>query len=60
MTAMSGLISEERIVQDLTKSLDSESPDMRAIAAEGISKLMLTKLLQNAQVQNCRFNNLPA
>ncbi|KAG0233361.1 nuclear condensing complex subunit [Mortierella sp. GBAus27b] len=50
MTAMSGLISEERIVQDLTKSLDSESPDMQAIAAEGVSKLMLTKLLQNAQI----------
>ncbi|KAF9348848.1 hypothetical protein BGX34_002209 [Mortierella sp. NVP85] len=50
MTSMSSLITEERIVQDLSKSLESTTPAMQAIAAEGISKLMLTKSLKNAGI----------
>ncbi|KAF9937108.1 hypothetical protein BGZ65_001803 [Modicella reniformis] len=50
MTAMSSQIPEERIINDLTKSLDSTTPAMQAIATEGIAKLMLTKLFRNAQI----------
>ncbi|KAF9188617.1 hypothetical protein BGZ51_000480 [Haplosporangium sp. Z 767] len=50
MTAMSTHISEERIIQDLTKCLESPIAGIQAVAAEGIAKLMLTKLLKNAQI----------
>ncbi|KAG0368508.1 nuclear condensing complex subunit [Gamsiella multidivaricata] len=50
LTAMSILVTEERIIQDLTRSLESPIPTLQAVAAEGIAKLMLTKLLKNAQI----------
>ncbi|KAF8957558.1 hypothetical protein BGZ46_002160, partial [Entomortierella lignicola] len=50
MTAMSSLITEDKIVQDLTNALDSPTDEIQAVAAEGVAKLMLTKLLKNSQI----------
>ncbi|KAF9914395.1 hypothetical protein BX616_008397 [Lobosporangium transversale] len=50
MTAMSSQISEERIIQDLAKSLEGPGDELQAVAVEGIAKLMLTKLLKNAKI----------
>ncbi|KAF8940555.1 nuclear condensing complex subunit [Dissophora ornata] len=50
LTAMSSQITEERIIQDLSKILESDVPVMQAIVVEGLAKLMLTKLLKNAQI----------
>ncbi|KAG0004974.1 hypothetical protein BGZ80_010262 [Entomortierella chlamydospora] len=50
MTAMSSLITEEKIVQDLANSLESPIDQIQAVAAEGIAKLMLTRLLKDPQI----------
>ncbi|KAG0297693.1 hypothetical protein BGZ98_000478 [Dissophora globulifera] len=50
LTAMSSQITEERIIQDFNKILDSDKPIMQAIVVEGIAKLMLTKLLKSPQI----------
>ncbi|KAF9407125.1 hypothetical protein BGZ94_002812, partial [Podila epigama] len=50
MTAMSSQIPEERIIQNLTRALHEGDSRLQAIAAEGLCKLMLTKLLKNAKV----------
>ncbi|KAG0045609.1 hypothetical protein BGZ83_009210 [Gryganskiella cystojenkinii] len=51
MKHMSTHISEERIISDLTKVLRESTPELQAIAAEGVAKLMLTKLLKNSENQ---------
>jgi len=51
MAAMTTQISEERVKTDLMAALDSKEPEVQATAAEGIAKLMLTKLLKDAEVQ---------
>lgn len=53
MKHMAANITEDRIVSDLSKVLESTAPELQAIAAEGLAKLMLTKLLKNAQVLCC-------
>jgi len=53
MKHMAANITEERIISDLSKVLESTTPELQAIAAEGLAKLMLTKLLKNAQVLYC-------
>ncbi|KAF9168468.1 hypothetical protein DFQ26_007599 [Actinomortierella ambigua] len=50
MTNMSAQVTEERIHTDLLKSLDDSSEVIQAIAAEGVAKLMLTKLLKSPEV----------
>ncbi|KAF9910006.1 hypothetical protein EC991_007625 [Linnemannia zychae] len=50
LAPMSTQITEERIRTDLKKTLESEEPEVQAIAAEGISKLMLTKILKDAEI----------
>ncbi|KAF9431507.1 hypothetical protein BGZ76_000225 [Entomortierella beljakovae] len=47
MTAMSSTVSEETIIQALTKSLEADEDEIQAVAAEGVCKLMLTRLLKN-------------
>jgi hypothetical protein len=53
---MSTLITEERIRTDLRKTLESEEPEVQAVAAEGIAKLMLTKILKDPEVQRVILN----
>ncbi|KAF9126426.1 hypothetical protein BGW39_006620 [Mortierella sp. 14UC] len=50
LAPMSTQITEERIKTDLKKTLESEEPEVQAIAVEGISKLMLTKVLKDAEI----------
>ncbi|KAF9586163.1 hypothetical protein BGW38_009060 [Lunasporangiospora selenospora] len=50
LAAMSLEITEERVINDLLKSLESASPLMQAVAAEGMAKLMLTRMVKNAQI----------
>ncbi|KAF9103383.1 hypothetical protein BGX29_003425 [Mortierella sp. GBA35] len=50
MTAMSPKLQDERIETDLTRALESDTPELQAIAAEGIAKLMLTKLLKSPEI----------
>ncbi|KAG0227520.1 hypothetical protein BGW42_002912 [Actinomortierella wolfii] len=50
MTTMSSQVTEERILNDMLKSLESDSDIIQAIAAEGIAKLMLTKLLKSSEI----------
>ncbi|GJJ68327.1 condensin complex subunit 3 [Entomortierella parvispora] len=50
MKNMAANITEDRIITDLSKVLESTTPELQAIAAEGLAKLMLTKLLKNAQI----------
>lgn len=58
MKHMSTHISEERIISDLLKALESSTPELQAIAAEGLAKLMLTKLLKNGQVMYSLVSNV--
>ncbi|KAG0216386.1 hypothetical protein BGX28_002856 [Mortierella sp. GBA30] len=50
MKEMSSHIPEEKIIQDLTKCLESPLPEVQSVAAEGIAKLMLTRLLKNVDI----------
>ncbi|KAI1316429.1 hypothetical protein EDD11_009992 [Mortierella claussenii] len=50
LTNMTSHISEERIIQDLTRCLESPIQELQATATEGIAKLMLTRLLKNSKV----------
>ncbi|KAF9152294.1 hypothetical protein BG015_005503 [Linnemannia schmuckeri] len=50
MAPMSSQIGEERIKADLKTTLESKEPEVQAIAVEGISKLMLTKVLRDAEI----------
>lgn len=52
MAPMSAQVGEERINTDLKRALESEEPEVQAVAVEGISKLMLTKVLRDAEVQS--------
>jgi condensin complex subunit 3 len=47
---MSSQITEERIKADLKTTLESDAPEVQAVAVEGIAKLMLTKVLRDAEV----------
>lgn len=55
LSAMSTQITEERIKADLKTTLESEAPEVQAVAVEGISKLMLTKILRDAEVHILRL-----
>ncbi|KAF9370014.1 hypothetical protein CPB97_003086, partial [Podila verticillata] len=50
MAAMSEQISEDRIVDNVTDCLKGNEPELQAIAAEGLCKLMLTRMLKNPTV----------
>ncbi|KAG0021693.1 hypothetical protein BGZ81_008818 [Podila clonocystis] len=50
MTAMSEQTTEKVIIDNLTTSLEGEQPVLQAIAAEGLCKLMLTRMLKNPEV----------
>ncbi|KAF8929155.1 hypothetical protein BGZ47_001240 [Haplosporangium gracile] len=50
MAPMSSQIGEERIKTDLKTTLESKEPEVQAIAVEGTSKLMLTKVLRDAEI----------
>ncbi|KAF9570700.1 hypothetical protein EC968_001484 [Mortierella alpina] len=50
MKEMSSHVPEEKIIQDLTKCLESPIPQLQSVAAEGIAKLMLTRLLKSSQI----------
>lgn len=52
MAPMSSQVGEERINADLKRALESEEPEVQAVAVEGISKLMLTKVLRDAEVKS--------
>ena len=52
MVPMSSQVGEERINADLKRALESEEPEVQAVAVEGISKLMLTKVLRDAEVRS--------
>ncbi|KAK5821328.1 nuclear condensing complex subunit [Linnemannia elongata] len=50
MASMSSQVGEERINADLKRALESEEPEVQAVAVEGIAKLMLTKVLRDAEI----------
>lgn len=61
MASMSSQVGEERINADLKRALESEEPEVQAVAVEGIAKLMLTKVLRDAEVrskQHCFLENV--
>ncbi|KAG0380475.1 hypothetical protein BGX24_007959 [Mortierella sp. AD032] len=50
LAPMSTQITEERIKNDLKTTLESEEPEVQAVAVEGIAKLMLTKVLKDTEI----------
>ena len=47
---MSEQIPEDRIIGNVTDCLEGNEPELQAIAAEGLCKLMLTRMLKNPAV----------